>query len=458
MAQKWMRRMRVPPAVLAAVLGLALGAAAAPTPSAVVHVRLNYQHWTTVPLPATPLGIVAHGKDLWAVGWDQMVAESSDGGQTWRILHFQKHGELLFTLVFAGGGRVYAFGSVDDTLVSKDGGKHWAQKDWLPVPVAYASLSGDWLLVASADEFATARLRRTGSISGVQTKRARGVRLVEGVAARTPGSGLVMFSPQLMPPKAAAKRKSSAAPSGEIMGTVDGGEHWRPLRFAGLRVTGVAGEGGRYWLRAVPAKSRGPARILESAGGGKWWVLTGVVAGSSCNAQGCAGHGAFEPYAAMQPGKAPIGLAYPPGLGAGGPPGGWAAAGGTICQVGARRLHCIRATRADLVAELAAPAVPQRAAHPVAPAIMQARCVSCPPPKYPTSAYTVSLVQGAVVLGAIISRKGRVRSLRLLAAPDRALAQAAIAAVSGWRYRPVLLNAKPVQVATQLTISFELKG
>ncbi len=456
MAQKWMRRMRVPPAVLAAVLGLALGAAAAPTPSAVVHVRLNHQHWTTVPLPATPLGIVAHGKDLWAVGWDQMVAESPDGGRTWTIRHFQKHGELLFTLVFAGGGRVYAFGSVDDTLVSKDGGKHWVQKDWLPVPVAYASLSGDWLLVASADEFAIARLRRTGSISGVQTERARGVRLVQGVAARAPGSGLVMFSPRMIAPKSTARRKSRVAPGAEILGTADGGQHWSPLRFAGLRVTGIAGQGGRYWLRAVPVKGRGPARILNSAGAGKWWVLTGVVTGSGCNAQGCAGHGAFEPYAAMQPGKAPIGLAYPSDLDLGGPPGGWATAHGAICQVGAHRLHCIRATRADLVAELAARTVPKRAAHSVAPAIMQARCLSCPSPKYPTSAFTTALVQGTVVLGATISRKGRVRSLRLLAAPDRALAQAAIAAVSGWRCRPMLRNAKPVRLATQITIHFAL--
>ena len=216
MAHKWMRQIWMAPTALAAALGLvaglALGAAAAPTPPAVVHVRLNYKHWTTVPLPATPLGVVANGKDLWAVGWDQMVAESSDGGRTWTIRHFQKHGELLFTLVFAGGGRAYAFGSVGHMLVSKDGGKRWAQKDWLPAPAVYASLSGDWLLVASADEFATARLTRTGSISGAQVKRARGVRLVEGVAARAPGSGLVMFSPQLIPPKAAAKRKSSAAP------------------------------------------------------------------------------------------------------------------------------------------------------------------------------------------------------------------------------------------------------
>ncbi len=46
----------------------------------------------------------------------------------------------------------------------------------------------------------------------------------------------------------------------------------------------------------------------------------------------------------------------------------------------------------------------------------------------------------------------------LPAAPDRALAQAAIKAVSEWRFTPMPRNAKPIHVATQLTIHFEFKG
>ena len=161
----------------------------------------------------------------------------------------------------------------------------------------------------------------------------------------------------------------------------------------------------------------------------------------------------------MQPGKPPMGLAFPPDLGVGGPMGGWAAADGAICGVGARRLRCIRATRADLVAELAAPVVPRRSANAVAPMIMKARCVSCRPPRYPTpSGYTLGLVQGTVVLDAIVGRSGRVRSLRLLAAPDRALAQAAINAVWKWRYVPTLVNGKPAEVDTQIQINYDLGG
>ncbi len=453
MAQKWMRRMRVPPAVLAAVLGLALGAAAAPTPSAVVHVRLNHQHWTTVQLPATPLGIVAHGKDLWAVGWDQMVAESSDGGRTWTIRHFQKHGELLFTLVFAGGGRVYAFGSVDDTLVSKDGGKRWAQKAWPPIAVAHASLGGNWLLIAGAHKFGFARIKRSGAFSHLNREEASGHRLTWAVASLAPRRAAVIFSRLASGSGPAKGAHKAAAPGWRVLTTADGGKHWRPLMLAGLRETSVAAAGGKYWVRAVPMIGSGPAEILSSAGGGKWLVLTGVVAGSSCNAQGCAGRGAFEPYAAMQPGKPPMGLAYRPGLGVGGPPGRWAAADDAICAVGARRLQCVGATRADLMGILD-PAARSHSAPPTPDqAAARTRCLLCFPPLYPQSAQSTG-VGGTVLFRAFINRAGRIQWLELLAAPDRALAQAAIDAILKWRYAPTLVNGKAVGVDTQIQVHY----
>ena len=91
-------------------------------------VTLSAKYWTTVHLPATPLGIAEHGKDLWVCGWDEMIAESSDGGRTWRIRHFRPHGELLFTLAFAAPHHVYAFGAEDVGLASKNGGQSW--NDW----------------------------------------------------------------------------------------------------------------------------------------------------------------------------------------------------------------------------------------------------------------------------------------------------------------------------------------
>jgi TonB family protein len=66
-------------------------------------------------------------------------------------------------------------------------------------------------------------------------------------------------------------------------------------------------------------------------------------------------------------------------------------------------------------------------------------------------------MQGAVVLEAEISREGAVESLRVLSG-DPTLAQAAVAAVKQWRYKPTLLNGQPVPVVTEIRVNFPFTG
>ena len=82
--------------------------------------------------------------------------------------------------------------------------------------------------------------------------------------------------------------------------------------------------------------------------------------------------------------------------------------------------------------------------------------MSCAPPLYPQAA-RANYVQGGVVLEALIGKHGRVSQLALAAAPDAALATAAIRAVARWRYGPTLLNGQPVEVKTAITVNFNLK-
>ncbi len=77
-------------------------------------------------------------------------------------------------------------------------------------------------------------------------------------------------------------------------------------------------------------------------------------------------------------------------------------------------------------------------------------------PVYPRLAITAR-VQGSVVLTAVIARDGRIENLRVLSGPPM-LVQAALDAVSQWRYRPYLLNNDPVEVETQITVNFKLGG
>lgn len=76
-------------------------------------------------------------------------------------------------------------------------------------------------------------------------------------------------------------------------------------------------------------------------------------------------------------------------------------------------------------------------------------------PVYPPIARATH-TQGTVVLQATISRDGRIENLRVVSGSPM-LQQAATAAVSTWRYRPYILNGKPVEVETTINVVFKLE-
>ena len=76
--------------------------------------------------------------------------------------------------------------------------------------------------------------------------------------------------------------------------------------------------------------------------------------------------------------------------------------------------------------------------------------------KYPAGAWSAR-VQGAVVLGATITKEGTIDNLKVVSGPV-ALQQASIDAVKTWRYKPYLLNGQPVEVETEITVTFKLGG
>lgn len=76
-------------------------------------------------------------------------------------------------------------------------------------------------------------------------------------------------------------------------------------------------------------------------------------------------------------------------------------------------------------------------------------------PHYPESARQ-KRVEGVVTLYADIGRDGLVRGLTLLQPVDQGLAQAAIQAVSQWRYQPTACGGLPVDVPTTINMNFTL--
>ena len=75
-------------------------------------------------------------------------------------------------------------------------------------------------------------------------------------------------------------------------------------------------------------------------------------------------------------------------------------------------------------------------------------------PIYPDDARRAGL-QGDVVLKALINTNGDVKDLTVVSG-DSAFAPAALEAVKQWKYRPYLLNSQPVELETQITVSFQL--
>ncbi len=65
-------------------------------------------------------------------------------------------------------------------------------------------------------------------------------------------------------------------------------------------------------------------------------------------------------------------------------------------------------------------------------------------------------ITGTVVFAATISKKGKIKNLRLVKPVYPSLNEAAFDAVSLWTYKPYKLNDKPVEVETQITVNFNL--
>jgi protein TonB len=75
-------------------------------------------------------------------------------------------------------------------------------------------------------------------------------------------------------------------------------------------------------------------------------------------------------------------------------------------------------------------------------------------PAYPPIA-KAARIQGVVVFQAVIGADGQIRNLQL-GEGHPLLVEAAKTAILQWRYRPTLLNGKPVEVLTTITVRFAL--
>jgi protein TonB len=90
----------------------------------------------------------------------------------------------------------------------------------------------------------------------------------------------------------------------------------------------------------------------------------------------------------------------------------------------------------------------------VSQGVTQGLIISKVQPVYPADA-RLARIQGNVILKALISETGDIANLDVLSGHPM-LVLAAMDAVKQWKYHPYLLQGKPVQVETQITVNFTL--
>lgn len=86
--------------------------------------------------------------------------------------------------------------------------------------------------------------------------------------------------------------------------------------------------------------------------------------------------------------------------------------------------------------------------------VVAAKAIYQPTPAYPPLAQRAR-VGGVVRLEAVIATDGTIQNLRALGGHPL-LVGAALEAVSRWRYQPTLLNGEPVEVLTEINVTFKL--
>jgi TonB family protein len=95
-----------------------------------------------------------------------------------------------------------------------------------------------------------------------------------------------------------------------------------------------------------------------------------------------------------------------------------------------------------------------RGAIRVDPVNQQSRLIHSIAPEYPDVARLAG-IEGDVVLRIFVGRDGSIRDINPVSGPP-VLARAAMRAVEEWRYAPALVNGRPVEVITSVTLAFRL--
>lgn len=93
-----------------------------------ILVSESRSEWRQVPVPTRVMltAVSAVDNKLWAVGHDQVVVYSNDGGLTWTLQHHDEEAEgPLLDVIFLDDQRGFAIGAYGQFLATSDSGANW---------------------------------------------------------------------------------------------------------------------------------------------------------------------------------------------------------------------------------------------------------------------------------------------------------------------------------------------
>lgn len=384
--------------------------------------------WSASKLPEMALGIVAHQGELWVVGANEMVAESKDGGQTWKLRHRNRGGEMLFSLSFATDKVVYAMGSGGVLLESGNGGHSWQsdKQSYSIRRIAFVDANHGFALAHDL-LLATEDAGRTWHGANLQGPRAKAW-LAADRSRGDQGWHLVALD----------ARHALAAYGTRLAFTEDGGSQWKLARLpGGTMLDGVRVEAGQYVLDSSDADNNGKLFQFKSSDGSTWTEETPPATrftdcvGLFCLTQdGWADLSGGSPAYFRLPETNHLQVA-------------WAVVGAAYCEVGSE-LWCATGEREDV------PEVVPASTEPTEP-----RATATDDPSYSGAAFK-RREQGSVDVLIRIGAQGQVQEAQLREASYSALGLMALGAVHHWKFEPARQAGKPVKVNAVLEFNFSL--
>lgn len=420
-----------------ALIALLAALAAAARPQALPPVALS-STWSTIPLPATPLGLAEHDGTLWVCGANEMVASSSDSGATWTVRNLvPAAGELLFAFAFPAPGHIEVFGSEGAHDFSDDGGASWRRN---------ANLQGDELDHAVFPDAQTGFAIgpsdwETTRDGGMHWQPAAIARAQQGRPKEKPNSSEAFESVSAL---AAWDADHAVVLVGDgAAATSDGGLHWASVTFSQKDTwSALRAAGGYYQLFGESTQPDGTkVPVAATSSDGLNWTTAPAppIAYSACTVQGCRMRGGWVDLRGSVPRfwQVPDDNVEPLS-------GAWASIGETFCRVSSH-LRCRRgiapwtkaASEPDPLDEI----MPKKLADPDPNSPPEARARK-------QNGYVLARVE--------IAADGRIRQAIILSATSAAFARQSLEVLPRWRFAPDLQRGIPTAISAGIEFHWHI--